>query len=212
MSIQLLNISTDGDSTTSLGKLYQYLTTLTIKKCFLVFRQNFLLLISPDLLEILFQMQARILLAFFCHEGASLAHGLIVVQQVLLHKSPSQSASSVYWYLRLFLPRCRILHFPFSSIEPWGTSLVTCLQLDFVPLTTTPWAQLFRRFSFHLTIHLSNLYFVSLSTKLTTWSYGKSKALLKLRSTTSTAHLSFTKPHSPHFRWQCSWSSMISPS
>ena len=40
-SSQVLSISTDGDSTDSLGNLCQCLTTLTRKKCFLVFRWNF---------------------------------------------------------------------------------------------------------------------------------------------------------------------------
>lgn len=34
----------------------------------------------PDLLALLFQIQSRILLAFLCHEGTQLAHGLLVVQ------------------------------------------------------------------------------------------------------------------------------------
>ena len=39
---QLLEISKDGDSTASLGKLCQCLVTLTLKKCFLMFRGNLL--------------------------------------------------------------------------------------------------------------------------------------------------------------------------
>ena len=33
------------------------------------------------------------------------------------------------------------------SIDPWGTLVVTGLQLDFVPLITTLWAWPFRQFS-----------------------------------------------------------------
>jgi len=40
VSRQLLNISKDGDSITSLGNLCQRLLTLTVKKCFLTFRGN----------------------------------------------------------------------------------------------------------------------------------------------------------------------------
>lgn len=38
--------------------------------------------------------------------------------------------------------------------EPLGTPLVTCLQLNFLPLITTLWVQSF--ISIHLTAHLSN--------------------------------------------------------
>jgi len=38
----LLSICKDGDSTTSLGNLCQCLATLTVKKCFLIFRQSLL--------------------------------------------------------------------------------------------------------------------------------------------------------------------------
>ncbi|PKU40464.1 hypothetical protein llap_9225 [Limosa lapponica baueri] len=42
LSRWLLNTSKNGDSTTSLGNLCQYLVTLTVKKCFPVFRRNLL--------------------------------------------------------------------------------------------------------------------------------------------------------------------------
>lgn len=42
MSSQHFNISKDGDSTTSLGGLFQCPTILTVKKCCFVFRPNFL--------------------------------------------------------------------------------------------------------------------------------------------------------------------------
>lgn len=45
MFSQVLIISTDRDSTTILGKLCQCFTILTVKKCFLVFKLNFLFLI-----------------------------------------------------------------------------------------------------------------------------------------------------------------------
>ena len=42
LSRQGLNISREGDSTTSLGNLLQYSVTLRVKKFFLMFRRNFL--------------------------------------------------------------------------------------------------------------------------------------------------------------------------
>ena len=42
MSRRVLNISREGDSTTSLGSLFQCSVTLRGKKFFLMFRQNFL--------------------------------------------------------------------------------------------------------------------------------------------------------------------------
>jgi len=42
MSRWVLNISKDGDSTDSLGNLFRCLTTLTVKKFFLMFKRNFL--------------------------------------------------------------------------------------------------------------------------------------------------------------------------
>ena len=39
---QVLNISREGDATTSLGSLFQGSVTLRVKKCFLVFNWNFL--------------------------------------------------------------------------------------------------------------------------------------------------------------------------
>lgn len=37
------------------------------------------------------------------------------------------------------------------SIYPWGTLLITGLQLDFALPITTPWGRPFRQFSVHLT-------------------------------------------------------------
>ncbi|KAK4831590.1 hypothetical protein QYF61_018350 [Mycteria americana] len=45
------------------------------------------------------------------------------------------------------------------NIDPWATPLVTGLQLDFMPLTTTLWAWPFSQFSVHLTIASSSPYF-----------------------------------------------------
>jgi len=42
MSSQVLNISKDRDSTTPLANLFQSLTTFTVEKVFLMFKQNFL--------------------------------------------------------------------------------------------------------------------------------------------------------------------------
>lgn len=53
-----------------------------------------------------------------------------------------------------------------SSIGLQGTPLLTCLQLGFVPLVTPSCAHSFGQFLIYLTFHLSNLYFVSLSTKV----------------------------------------------
>lgn len=54
-------------------------------------------------------------------------------------------------------------HYP--NVHPWGTSLVTALQLDVVMLIRTIWAQ-FSQFSTHLTAHLSSLYFTGLPLKM----------------------------------------------
>ena len=40
MSTHLLNTSTDGDSTTSLGSLFQHVITLSVKKFFLISNLN----------------------------------------------------------------------------------------------------------------------------------------------------------------------------
>ncbi|KAK4806792.1 hypothetical protein QYF61_005588 [Mycteria americana] len=47
------------------------------------------------------------------------------------------------------------------SIDPWATPLVTGIQLDFVPLIATLWAQPFSQFSIHLTVCSSSPYFIS---------------------------------------------------
>lgn len=49
------------------------------------------------------------------------------------------------------------------SIAPWGTPLVTCVQLDFVPSITSFLGQLFRQFLFYLSVHLTKPCFVSLT-------------------------------------------------
>lgn len=43
------------------------------------------------------------------------------------------------------------------SINPWGTAVVTGLQLDFELVIFTLWVQQFSQFSVHLTVHLSSL-------------------------------------------------------
>jgi len=95
------------------------------------------------------------------------------------------------------------------SVEPWGTPLVTCLPLDFVPLFTTLWSQSFSQFSVHLPDHLYNPYFVSLSVMIL-WET-VSKALLKPRQTTPVL-----SPHplsqAPNYRRLSGCSSTISPS
>lgn len=52
------------------------------------------------------------------------------------------------------------------STDPWGTPLVTGLQLDLMLLFTNIWAQPIRQFSAYLIFHFSNLYFVSLPTRV----------------------------------------------
>jgi len=52
------------------------------------------------------------------------------------------------------------------GIEPCGATLVTGLQLDFVPLMTTLPAQQFSRFAVTLTVHSSGVYFISLAMKM----------------------------------------------
>ena len=47
------------------------------------------------------------------------------------------------------------------STDPWGTPLVTSLQLDSVPLMTTLWVLPFSQFSIHCTDHSSSPQFLS---------------------------------------------------
>lgn len=47
-------------------------------------------------------------------------------------------------------PLMKTLNRTRPSVDPWGAALVTGLQLDFVPLITTLWAQLFSQFLNHL--------------------------------------------------------------
>lgn len=50
------------------------------------------------------------------------------------------------------------------DINPWDTAAVMSgLQLGFVSLITTLWSWMFSQFSIHLIVHLSSLYFISLS-------------------------------------------------
>lgn len=46
-----LNVSKDGDSISSLSNLFQYLTTLKVRKCFLMFRLTFFLICAHYLLS-----------------------------------------------------------------------------------------------------------------------------------------------------------------
>lgn len=83
----------------------------------------------------------------------------------------------------LCLPLSRSLMNMFSSIGPstypWSTPLVNILQEDFVLLITTLSAWQFSQFSHHLTVHLSNPYFISLSIRMLQETVPK--ALLKSR-------------------------------
>ena len=54
-SMWVLNISREGDSTTSLGNLFQCSVTVTVKKCPLIFSQNFLCF-SLYLLPLIFSL------------------------------------------------------------------------------------------------------------------------------------------------------------
>lgn len=64
-----------------------------------------------------------------------------------------------------------------SSVNPCGTPLVACLQLDLVPLITTLWTLLVSQFSIHHIVYLPNLYLVILCMKVL--SETVSKFLLK---------------------------------
>lgn len=48
-----------------------------------------------------------------------------------------------------------------------GTTVVTGLHVDFVSLTSALWVWLFSQFSIHLTVHFSNLHFLSLFENVT---------------------------------------------
>jgi len=65
------------------------------------------------------------------------------------------------------------------STNPWGTLLATDVQLDIVPLITSPKAWPFRQFPVPLTVHLPNPSFVSLFMRMLRQTV--SKTLLKLR-------------------------------
>lgn len=138
---------------------------------------------------------------------------------------PRQFASSVYWYLRLFLHRCRILHFPLlnfmwfplsqfslmfwpivqvdnedtgqSWLQYWTLGYTTSVlsptglcATDHNPLG--PIVQLVFNPPHHpfILAVLCQLAYEANEMKLQEI---VSKALLKLRSTTSTVHLSSTK-------------------
>lgn len=149
-------------------------------------------------------MQPEYCWPVLCHKDVLLAHGLLTVQTVLLHKAFFQFVSSVCSYLGLFLLKCSILHLllfnfmwyllpQFSAtfcpilqavnedtrliLQVFNEALVailryttndsiTCLQVDIVPLMKNFWTLFFRWLSIHFTIYPSNLYFVSLSTKI----------------------------------------------
>lgn len=53
VSHQISNTSTDVDSTASLGNIFQYLTALMVKNCFLVFRLHFMCLCPMPLVVLL---------------------------------------------------------------------------------------------------------------------------------------------------------------
>jgi len=55
----------------------------------------------------------------------------------------------------------KILNSIRPCVDPWAIPLVTDIQLDFVPLITMVWVWLFRQFSIHLTVHFSNICFLS---------------------------------------------------
>lgn len=75
------------------------------------------------------------------------------------------------------VPLSRSLIKKFSSIGPCGTSLMTSVQLDFGPLITNLWAQLFSQLSVYLLVYISNPYFSSLLMRVL-WEK-VSKSLLK---------------------------------
>lgn len=73
----------------------------------------------------------------------------------LLRVQPVPSSRSLLSMLNSIIP----------SVHPWGTPLVPALQLGFVVLVRTTWAQ-FSQFSAHLIAHLSSLYFTGLPMKM----------------------------------------------
>ena len=109
MSRQVLNTSREGASTVPLGSLFQYSVTLKVKTFFLMWSWNFLCFT-------LFLTHPRIPSAFlgtraYCWLMANLSststHRSCSAEQLF-----SRSAPSLYWCMRLFLPRCRTLHLP----------------------------------------------------------------------------------------------------
>lgn len=68
---------------------------------------------SLALLAGIYLMQPKMLLAL-CHKGMWLAHGQLAgtcLKSFSANPLSSQSTPSPYWCLRLFLPRCKTLHF-----------------------------------------------------------------------------------------------------
>lgn len=82
---------------------------------------------------------------------STLAAHMIVLADAIFHVLRAQYVS---------LPRLlmKILNNISLSIEPWGTPLASGVQLDFMPLITTLWAQQFCQFSVHLATHLPSPY------------------------------------------------------
>ena len=69
-------------------------------------------------------------------------------------------------YAPTLRPLMKMLNSSGPSIKPWGTLLVTGIQLDLVLWITELWAWQFSHFPVHLTVHLSNLYFIILPARI----------------------------------------------
>lgn len=67
-----------------------------------------------------------------------------------------------------------------SSFDPWGTLLITGLQLDFMPLITILWAQSLSQFSVYVAVSAPSLYSSIIFFKRFLWQTA-SKVFLKSR-------------------------------
>ena len=110
MSRKLLNISRDGDSTTSLCNLCQCLVTLTVTKCFLMFRGNLLCFsLCPLPFYLSLGTTGKSLAPSSCHSLFRYLHTLIRFPLSLLFARLNSPNSLNLCYLRA-------LHWTLSSM------------------------------------------------------------------------------------------------
>lgn len=186
-----LSICKNGYPTTSLGNLCQGSTIFTVRKVFPALQTDFsvfqyvpiascpvlgllkrvwLCLLSPNSLTRNLYTWIRSYSAFPSSDWTvPAAFVSSPVQSVYTSHSFQFSISadlvrvqqvSSSWSLMKLLNSVR------PSINPWGTQLMTELQLGWSLLITALWSQQFSHFSIYLAVHLSSLYFKGLSVRM----------------------------------------------